>query len=70
MVKPNSTAQLRTGWAHIRAYCICGSKLDARSEPPDAAEFAHEAWRSIHSGEGHGPCDAVTARRARKKALA
>lgn len=60
----------RSGWLHIRSYCICGSKLDARSTPPDAAEELHRTWREkLHTGEGHGPCDAATAHRARKKAL-
>lgn len=57
----------RTGWAHIRAYCICGDRLDARSDPPDAAEEAHRIFREMHSGDGHRPCDAATARRAREK---
>lgn len=44
----------RHGWAHIRAYCTCGGKLDARSEPPEAAEAVHATFRQLHSGEGSG----------------
>ena len=41
----------RHGWAHIRAYCTCGGKLDARSEPPEAAEAVQVAG-SACSSEG------------------
>lgn len=63
-------ADTRTGYVRIRAYCVCGAKLDASSEPPDAAEFAHRTFRDLHSGEGHQPCDAATARRARARKAA
>lgn len=58
----------RTGWAEIRAYCTCGGSFKGRSTPPDAAEYAHECWRGIHSGDGHSPCDSASASRARARA--
>ncbi len=64
-----TTTTTRTGWARIRAYCTCGARLDAMSEPPDAAEFAHRTFTDLHTGDGHKPCNAATARRARRAAL-
>lgn len=49
----------------FRLYCICGSKIEARSTPRDAALEVIAWWRGRHQGPGHEETDAATARRAR-----
>lgn len=55
--------------SHVRihAWCICGATFKASSSPPVTAEQLHYWWLSGHSGEGHAPCDAQTARNARRR---
>jgi len=38
-------------------------------EHPHVRDAVHEMFRQLHCGEGHRPCDAATARRARKRSL-
>jgi hypothetical protein len=54
--------------AQIRLYCRCGSKLAGRLEPTRVAALTVLAWRSDHTGEGHGAATPVQARAARWKA--
>jgi len=35
---------------------------------PESAEVAIRAFAEVHNGQGHGPCDAKTARKARLRA--
>ncbi len=51
-----------------RLCCACGSKLEAQSQPPDAATPIVDWWRARHTGPGHAMTDAATARRTRVKA--
>ena len=57
----------RTGSLRIASWCLCGASFIGSSTPPDAVEDVHEAWRSQHVGEGHGPCSAQKARNARRR---
>ena len=51
----------------LRRYCTCGANVSASSDPPSAAEFVVEMFSARHSGEGHAPTDAATARKARAR---
>lgn len=51
-----------------KCYCLCGGKLHASSSPPEGAKWLVAQFETIHSGEGHGPCDARTAAKARRLA--
>ncbi len=57
----------RTGSLRIRAHCLCGGGFDGSSTPPAAVEKVYELFWQVHAGEGHGPCDARTARNARRR---
>jgi len=50
-----------------KAYCICGGSRLIVGPPKAVEEVLREFWER-HSGEGHGPCDAKTAAKARRKA--
>jgi hypothetical protein len=53
----------------VQVYCICGGALNGVIEAANAPEKANEATRlfwSVHSGAGHGTCDAKTAANARR----
>lgn len=51
----------------FRLHCTCGARWAGTLPAVVAARF-REIWDAAHSGEGHAPCDAITARRARAKA--
>jgi hypothetical protein len=51
----------------IRAYCTCGDKADISINPPEQEHEVYQLWLSLHQGEGHLPCDAETARKARHR---
>ena len=48
-------------------YCTCGAEWKGRDLPPKIAAFVESQFRDAHKDEGHAPCDAATARRARSK---
>jgi len=50
----------------IQHYCKCGAYWYGEVTPEGAATI-EEYWQKNHSGEGHEPCDARTAARARTK---
>lgn len=47
-------------------HCTCGTSMTGNADPVSYKELK-KAWDQIHSGEGHSPCDAKTARRIRRK---
>lgn len=47
-------------------YCTCGGAMLGSVSPDRCAEL-EGAFRMRHSGDGHEPCDAKTARRARQR---
>ena len=51
----------------LQLHCTCGAKW-AGALPEGVDTIFREMWDSAHAGEGHAPCDAATARRARAKA--
>ena len=55
------------GTTRVRAYCRCGAKWEASGDSDFALGVVAVVWEA-HRGEGHGPTDAATARRARAKA--
>lgn len=58
----------------LRAYCKCGGAIHLTTNPAtENVTFVMETFADAHAGVGHGPCDAKTARKARRirgKALA
>ena len=50
----------------VKRYCTCGAAW-AGSFPRGAAGFIESAFEEIHQGDGHQPCDAKTAARARER---
>lgn len=48
----------------IGLYCTCGAAWTGRVHDY-AVEKITMIWRSQHEGNGHAPCDSITARRAR-----
>lgn len=48
-------------------YCTCGGALYGEIVPDRKAKQIIAAWRQVHSGPGHAPCDAAKAGRARTK---
>ncbi len=48
----------------IAKFCTCGSSLTGRADKPEVLETA---WSEFHTGEGHGPTDAVGAAKARRR---
>ncbi len=51
----------------LRFYCTCGGALQASISKDSAAQEVERIWNSFHSGEGHSPCDARAASRARAR---
>lgn len=51
----------------VRGYCKCGAAIHTTSNNPDTISYVMETFAEDHHGEGHGACDAKTARKARKK---
>lgn len=51
----------------IRAYCKCGGAIHATISPPGEILFVLESFAEQHQGDGCGPCDAKTSRKARRK---
>ena len=50
----------------IRAYCTCGAKVEISIDPKEREAEVHALWlEKLHSGSGHEPCNAETARKAR-----
>jgi len=47
-------------------YCRCGAAWRG-DLPADKAAAVERVWRQAHDGDGHGPCDAAAARRARAR---
>lgn len=58
---------MKGGILELKSWCTCGADLSVRANPPEVAEIAHQAFRLAHDGEGHGPCNAQTARNARRR---
>ena len=54
------------GTTRVQAYCRCGAKWEASGNSDFALGVVALVWEE-HRGEGHGPTDATTARRARAK---
>jgi hypothetical protein len=53
----------------MKLYCTCGASGTGTITPDaKARHFVEKIWTPIHSGEGHSPCDAKTAAKARRKA--
>jgi hypothetical protein len=54
----------------IALYCTCGAAAVGTMTPDSKAKkFVEKTWPKMHPyGEGHEPCDAKTARKARQKA--
>jgi len=50
-----------------QVYCTCGASWSARNVPLSAWRQIMKEWKSAHNGEGHAPCDAHRAARARRK---
>lgn len=48
-------------------YCKCGEAMEVRTSSIDDLIVTLEAFAGLHKGEGHGPCGANVARRARKR---
>ena len=44
-----------------RQHCICGDALWVETQTKTVLEKAVDLFWEIHSGEGHGPCEAITA---------
>jgi hypothetical protein len=47
-------------------YCLCGASWTG-ALPDVAALDIRLAWRSVHTGRGHGPTDARGAREAKRR---
>ena len=57
---------------HYSFYCICGAAAHGtlgggQGGIDRALHVLKETWESVHKGEGHGPTDAATARKARAR---
>lgn len=48
-------------------YCTCGDSAHGSVAPAEKLPKLKALWESAHTGEGHAPCDAKTAARARAK---
>lgn len=46
-----------------KRYCICGAAYSA----PKVAAVIWSSWDEQHTGEGHAPCTATEASRARRR---
>ena len=51
----------------IRVYCKCGGAMHTTMKDVDGINLVLDAFAEDHQGEDHGPCNARTASRARKK---
>lgn len=51
----------------IKFFCTCGGAMVFDISPDSAALKVIKIWESVHTGEGHSPCDAKTASRNRRK---
>lgn len=59
---------LRNGNRRIKAWCICGSRIDVSAFPPMAAETIYNEWAISHPfREGHALATPEQARRARRR---
>jgi hypothetical protein len=52
----------------VAIYCTCGDSMVGTVSPDEKAAALVQIFWKHHAGEGHGPCDAKTANRARAKA--
>ena len=52
----------------LRAYCECGAAIHLTTNPAtENITFVMDTFADLHSGNGHGPCDAKIAAKARRK---
>jgi hypothetical protein len=53
----------------VSEHCICGSSFTGTHVHTPKAEIDQVValWRASHTGPGHAPCDAETARRAARR---
>lgn len=63
---------IKSAWtiesATLRAYCKCGGAIHLTTNPAtENISFVMDTFADSHQGEGHGPCDAKTAAKARRK---
>ena len=54
----------------VMIYCVCGDAMQINTNSIDELIYCLEAFADTHHEEGHGPCDAQTARKARRKRMA
>ncbi len=47
-------------------FCTCSAGMSWASSPPGGADVLIRLWDEAHSGPGHAPCDADTARKGVK----
>ena len=58
------------GSMRVMIYCVCGDAMQINTNSIDELIYCLEAFADTHHEEGHGPCDAQTARKARRKRMA
>jgi hypothetical protein len=46
-------------------FCVCGASMRVHADL-NSAKKAVQAFATVHSGDGHGPTDKKTARKARR----
>ncbi len=52
----------------LRAYCECGGAIHLTANPAtENVTFVMETFAGAHRGNGHAPCDAKTAAKARRR---
>lgn len=52
----------------LKLYCTCGDSATGTISPDAKAHsFVENVWKKFHTGDGHAPCDAKTAAKARRK---
>lgn len=51
----------------LKLFCTCGATATGTISPDAKAERLKQIWEQCHTGEGHAPCDAKTASRARRR---
>jgi hypothetical protein len=57
---------------HYSFYCLCGGAArgtlgGGQGTLDRAIQVLKETWETVHKGEGHGPTDPATARKARAR---
>ena len=66
------TTKIQSAWpiesATLRAYCKCGGAIHLTTNPAtESITLVMETFADSHQGDEHGPCDAKTAAKARRK---